>query len=716
MANFIQGDNFKRNGGKYEEIVWIKIKEAFSRREVLGYSRYPLFFNTGQRRKEPDILILDKEIGLIIIEVKGYEIDDIENLYPNSWQIKGEYKGIYNPIGQAEDYLYAIKSKFDIDRNLRDKYNAKYFVALPRISKNEWNERNFEKIIDEAYLIFKDDLARSALIKKILSQQPFITGALFNDNTFKIATSILANENIYADKIEDEFSNETKGKIYGLVTNKLHELDIQQEVIAKSIVPGPQRIRGIAGSGKSVLLCQKAAIMHLRYPEWKIAVVFFTQSLYDNIINMIDRYLKAFSNGEVSYDECGNLEVLHAWGRKNRNGFYREIANRNNCIFRSARDVKSEVGYLDYNNSINYISKKLLEECKGNLERIYDVILIDEGQDLIGDDEYKYEGKQSFYYMAYQSLKVVEGEEGKIRRLIWAYDELQSLNDKKIPSSKEIFGDSNLVKGKYKGGVNKSEVMKKCYRTPYQILTTAHAVGMGIFREEGLVSGYTTKEDWENIGYEIKQGDFRKIGNEIVIKRSIENSPNPIQKYFKGDTVKLELYNSEFHMIKALANDIKKDIEKEGLNPSRDILIINLKENRNGKIFEQEIGNYLNNLNIDFYIPSKSKSNEYDCDWRDEKPDQFWYDGAVTLSQVPRAKGNEAPMVYVVGLEEIAVNEDSVKYRNKLFTAMTRAKCWVKLMGVGDYSLYDEIREAIKSNGEFRFKFTKPKKETNDLS
>ena len=89
MANFIQVDNFKRNGGKYEEIVWIKIKEAFSRREVLGYSRYPLFFNTGQRRKEPDILILDKEIGLIIIEVKGYEIDDIENLYPNSWQIKG---------------------------------------------------------------------------------------------------------------------------------------------------------------------------------------------------------------------------------------------------------------------------------------------------------------------------------------------------------------------------------------------------------------------------------------------------------------------------------------------------------------------------------------------------------------------------------------------------------------------------------------------------
>ena len=80
MANFIQGDNFKRNGGKYEEIVWIKIKEAFSRREVLGYSRYPLFFNTGQRRKEPDILILDKEIGLIISKaLKNYNDENILN-------------------------------------------------------------------------------------------------------------------------------------------------------------------------------------------------------------------------------------------------------------------------------------------------------------------------------------------------------------------------------------------------------------------------------------------------------------------------------------------------------------------------------------------------------------------------------------------------------------------------------------------------------------
>lgn len=134
--------------------------------------------------------------------------------------------------------------------------------------------------------------------------------------------------------------------------------------------------------------------MHLRHPEWKIGVVFLTQSLYDNIVRTIDMYMIIFSNGEVSYDENSNLNVLHAWGRNNKNGFYRDVANRNNCRFRSVNDVKAECGNsIESNNSINYISKKLLEEQDGNLEQIFDAILIDGGQDLVEDEEFKYKGK-----------------------------------------------------------------------------------------------------------------------------------------------------------------------------------------------------------------------------------------------------------------------------------------------------------------------------------
>ncbi|MFH7024345.1 MAG: hypothetical protein ACHBN1_02830 [Heteroscytonema crispum UTEX LB 1556] len=49
----------------------------------------------------------------------------------------------------------------------------------------------------------------------------------------------------------------TRSGILNIVREKLYELDAQQVHIGLAIPPGAQRIRGIAGSGKTVLLCQK---------------------------------------------------------------------------------------------------------------------------------------------------------------------------------------------------------------------------------------------------------------------------------------------------------------------------------------------------------------------------------------------------------------------------------------------------------------------------
>ena len=97
--------------------------------------------------------------------------------------------------------------------------------------------------------------------------------------------------------------------------------------IAKQIPPGPQRIRGIAGSGKTVLLCQKAAYMHLQHPEWDIALVFFTRSLYDLMESQVDFWLRYFSNCERQYNpKKSRLKVFHAWGEVGgQNGLHRTI-------------------------------------------------------------------------------------------------------------------------------------------------------------------------------------------------------------------------------------------------------------------------------------------------------------------------------------------------------------------------------------------------------
>lgn len=180
----------------------------------------------------------------------------------------------------------------------------------------------------------------------------------------------------------------------------------------------------------------------------------------------------------------------------------------------------------------------------------------------------------------------------------------------------------------------------------------------------------------------------------MIIRRPKENYPNPIEEFDEGKKVKLSLYNSELDMIKDLADNIERDIKIEKLNLSKDILILNLYK-RNASKFDQEIGRFLNYKGIDFYIPCQPDKNQHECDWRDSQPDLFWYNDAITISQIGRAKGNEASMGYIVGIEDIAKNESYIKERNELFTAITRAKCWVNLMGVGSYSLYEEIEKAI---------------------
>ena len=70
-----------------------------------------------------------------------------------------------------------------------------------------------------------------------------------------------------------------------------------------------------------------------------------------------------------------------------------------------------------------------------------------------------------------------------------------------------------------------------------------------------MVTGYTTQRDWENIGYKVS-GDFRKDRNEIFLERPLENSPNPINDYYKGNTIEFEKYSTESDLINGLAEYI----------------------------------------------------------------------------------------------------------------------------------------------------------------
>lgn len=721
---FITTEPLGKSGYRGEGKVWEAVKRVFADRECIGYWRYPIFSKVGQTRKEPDILIADFELGLIIVEVKSVTIDQIVAIAGHWWQFQNFYTSDGHPYEQAENQLFGLLGYCDREPRLRRQVIGRALVALPLITQQQWQQKGFHQLPSCPPIIFQDHLGNdqqsvassqspknNRLIQQIQQTTPVIKGSKLNDQQWKLLLSVLGGAPVFRKAVRRRTTlnpqpptpaEGTRGWVLAQARQQLSQLDWQQEQIGKQIPPGPQRIRGIAGSGKTVLLCQKAAHMHLKHPDWDVALVFFSRSLYEPIIKQVDKWLRRFSHGEVQYDPMNpKLRSLHAWGAKFQPGLY--------SIICEAAGVQPLTVYYTDSKQPN---EALAEACslllhKGMIPQMFDAILIDEGQDLIVDDELKFEDKQPFYWMAYQALRPVDPTHLETRRLIWAYDEAQSLESLNIPTASEVFGDelAHLVTGQYPGGIKKSEIMHRCYRTPSPILTAAHGIGMGLLRKAGMLSGITRTEDWQAIGYEVT-GRFTR-GQEITLRRVQENSPNPIPQLWQKPVLEFEIYPSRQKEFTALAANILHNLKQDGLRPSQEILVVVLGSFFESMKLETHVARFLIEQGINIFIPSATECNVLKPDPENRDPNKFWCEGALTVSRIHRAKGHEADMVYVVGLDNVAKDESNITLRNQLFVALTRAGGWVKLSGIGKYPMYEEVRQAIASGNTFTFTFNR---------
>lgn len=241
-----------------------------------------------------------------------------------------------------------------------------------------------------------------------------------------------------------------------------------------------------------------------------------------------------------------------------------------------------------------------------------------------------------------------------------------------------------------------------------------------------MLSGFTTKKDWDKIGYEVREGRFQP-GNRITLHRPDDNSLNPIPHLWGKNPLEFEVYSDYASQMQALVGKIRHNLEHDGLQLSRDILVIILgidqdagepslngtKPTYSSTNLQRQVVNTLQAKGIPYYIPGAACAQRY-VEQNGSNADRFWWDDAVTVSRMYRAKGHEAPMVYVLGLELVARNEAVLTLRNQIFVAMTRSMGWVHLSGIQDpdtytdYLLYDEIRKVIRSGNTLRFTYRRP--------
>jgi superfamily I DNA and RNA helicase len=469
--------------------------------------------------------------------------------------------------------------------------------------------------------------------------------------------------------------------------SRLITLDEQQQEIAFNYPDGPQRLRGLAGTGKTILLAKRAAKIHLEHPEWKIAFVFFTRSLYTQIQERIRLYYGELTQGkEPNWD---NFKILHAWGGKGQEGFYHLLAVQCKIESKTVKDVEIEIGKVPPGGAFKYVCNMLEQEIE-NFPHLYDVILIDEAQDF----------PPSFYRLAYRILTTA-------KRLYWAYDEAQGIDSLTVPSSITIFGrnpdgtpvvDLGLANSQsffYEGtNIRKSENLNRCYRTPKLLLMAAQAINMGLLRKEGILQGVSNKDEWKKLGYHILEGDFTaaSVKNKKLIKieRPSDKSPHPIdQENFEAieaikDLLTIQTFKNEAEEQEWMAQQISRDL-KQGLQPT-DLLVTAL-------VGEKEQEYFLTLQENLKYYGVKSYLVGIDGD-----RSEFKKPGYVTIANIYRAKGNEAWKVYACrfhyGTKPLAWKKESeLQKRNEAFVALTRSRVWTVVTGL-ENTIFDELKMA----------------------
>ncbi|MDH1883698.1 DEAD/DEAH box helicase [Empedobacter falsenii] len=462
----------------------------------------------------------------------------------------------------------------------------------------------------------------------------------------------------------------TKGKILSLIQNREATFDIEQKRAALNIIDSPQRIRGLAGSGKTVILAMKAALFHLQNPEAEILYTYFTKALYGQVQYLIEKFYRDFSdNQEPNWDK---INILHGWGGNSLRGVYSDTCFDNQIPAISFGIAKS----MRPKNPFEYIFEEL---NKNILKEKYDLTLIDEGQDF----------NKYFYQVCYKITKN--------KRLVWAYDDFQNIFDIEIQDEKETFGIND--KGNYNVDFQNSNnvlqdiILYKCYRNPRYVLTSAFSLGLGIYNDR-VLQRLENNKHWEDLGFKVVEGNSN-TGDKMVIERPEESSPIETNEYFNEESITINVFDDLKQETDFVCGQILNDITVENLNPD-DVCVISL-DQRNIKAYFTSIEKKLQAGGVKVFNLLNAPNNNT----------KFNIKGCVTLSTINKAKGNEVGMVYVVGVDSAFANKDYIINRNQLFTAITRSKGWVKLTGHQTAELCKNELNSLKEN-KYKLIFTQP--------
>ena len=361
-----------------------------------------------QNARPTDLLLVHPELGAFLVEVKGWTIGEITRVEAGTIfrQVRG-YEEAKNPWQQAQDaagQLQTAARRVVSRRGLsrKDVPHFDWVVALPHIAKQTWFESGFGSGFNECELLFSEDLIdppalRARLVAYIRSKRRgkvFFPREQLDHIREALGSSVVFKRR--AGKASSASSEKLGWKIDTL-ENMDKRLSGEQLELSEAAFDGrPQLIRGVAGSGKSIVLVKNLVNLLDRTlnqgqlslghtgPSKRFAIVCFNRSLVPFLKR---RFEESFC--ELTFrnpPDC--VDIFYVNGLQFALSSHQRNSRKGPLTYESYSGRRDSQLASDFAKAYSEQLDQLRKTDAAALSRIqYDAIYVDEGQDLF-EEEY----------------------------------------------------------------------------------------------------------------------------------------------------------------------------------------------------------------------------------------------------------------------------------------------------------------------------------------
>lgn len=601
---------------------------------------YEVFFQPFLNEARPDIVVMRKGGGVVIFEVKDWDLNNYSSTPSGTWIVKANGSKMHNtPIRQVVSYkekLYSINSEKLL--RLRTINGVKKCWSL--VSCAVFFHKSVQATVEQ--LCFPEHITakNENFIKHI--------GLFADDSLTKSRMDMFFNRAylsrssyFFSDDIYDDLHWILKPDVHTIEQGIKYNLSEAQRKLAISVAGERKRIKGVAGAGKSFVLARRAVNAHKR-TNGAVLILTYNITLKNYLHDRISEVRETF--------DWGNFHI------ENYHQLFGMMLDECNLSIKSIAQEKWPMLYRtnteDEDESLEVsLSEEQLDEIyadqnifKGHEDEIrkYDVILIDEAQD--------YEEAWIRIIMQYVAA---EGAE-----IVAFADEKQNVYQREVDRDK--FPIIPITRGPWDRSLN----------TTYRLNTDIAKLAVG-FQERYFAQRYVIDKKIE---------PARQL--ELIFDRA------HIEYHY------LSTYLGDAHMVN-MAHYIRDVMRHHQLHPNDvavlapNVDLIRKLANAYTKEFHYAVNCMCETQDEYDKIKDRCKTEKDRCKTEQElkmelknvrryKKQNFWQNkGAVSFSSIHSFKGLESPaVVLLVGNEDASRAPDRLisTQQELMYVGLTRAR------------------------------------------